>query len=409
MKKRILSLALVFALCLGLAVPAFAASTFSDVPSTFWAYNEIKEAVNKGITSGYSDGTFKPGSTVTNAHFAAFLARAFYASEVDLSNTRAWYSPYTDVLAAHDLLKGTYAAADLTAYVNQPISRYDMARLMYNVLMDKGVKMPSDSALKTAKNTIKDFLGIPAQYKDSVATCYAMGVLNGQSDGTFGGQNPMNRAQGCVVVCRLLDKIENNSSAETPVAPAEPVEPVEQESPSDFITSPDMLHNPVTKSGTLTNGKPVTEENVMEILEVIKQEYPGGTLYQPVGTWYSSSAIPGGRLHDGCNGWAAMCSDMIFGVGTANWPRVQEDPEYVRPGDIIKYLDENGNVAHYTIATSGIKSGYKGAKSFDTSDSSAGSNIVEWTSCATQSNGYNTYQNCKNVGCDWVVYTRYPD
>ena len=80
--KKIVVLILAAIMALSLTAPAMAAgSGFTDVPSTFWAYTEITEAVNKGITNGYTDGTFKPGNYVTNAHFAAFLARAFYADE----------------------------------------------------------------------------------------------------------------------------------------------------------------------------------------------------------------------------------------------------------------------------------------------------------------------------------------
>ena len=40
-----------------------------------------------------------------------------------------------------------------------------------------------------------------------MSTCYALGLLNGQKDGTFGGSNNVNRAQGCTVIFRLLDYI----------------------------------------------------------------------------------------------------------------------------------------------------------------------------------------------------------
>ena len=52
-----------------------------------------------------------------------------------------------------------------------------------------------------------DWAQIPAGYREAVAACYALGVLNGQSNGCFGGDNPMNRAQGCTVIARLLDQI----------------------------------------------------------------------------------------------------------------------------------------------------------------------------------------------------------
>jgi hypothetical protein len=52
--------------------------TFKDVPSTHWAHDYVKKLAASGITTGYSDGTFKPEDTVTRAQFAAFIHRALY-------------------------------------------------------------------------------------------------------------------------------------------------------------------------------------------------------------------------------------------------------------------------------------------------------------------------------------------
>ena len=52
-------------------------SPFSDVsPSSFFC-KYIKRLFELGITTGYSDGTYRPNNTVTRAQMAAFLARAF--------------------------------------------------------------------------------------------------------------------------------------------------------------------------------------------------------------------------------------------------------------------------------------------------------------------------------------------
>lgn len=381
MKKRILSLALVFALCLGLAVPAFAASTFSDVPSTFWAYNEIKEAVNKGITSGYSDGTFKPGSTVTNAHFAAFLARAFYSGEYADGSASPWYKPYTDTLRSHGVLDGTTVGSNFSANINQAINRYDMAQMMYNVLKDKNVETPDWQELDTAKNSIGDWENIPTGYRTAVCNCYALGVLNGQGDGSFGGRNLMNRAQGCVVVSRLNQYLSNAQ------------------------TKPDP------NAHVLTNGKEITEENVMELIAELKEKYPGGTLYQPVGTRYYSDAIPTQSSHDGCNGWAATASDYIFGKYSNNKVYIQTDHTKIRAGDIIDIRSiETGENVHYSFAASSIKPGVgPGAGSFDGADASRGVNIVDWTTAELTKDFANNEYYAESAGFYWSVYTRYPD
>ncbi len=46
---------------------------FKDLKSTDYAYKEIMYLVDKGVVSGYSDGTFKPNNSVKRGEFAKFL------------------------------------------------------------------------------------------------------------------------------------------------------------------------------------------------------------------------------------------------------------------------------------------------------------------------------------------------
>ena len=245
MKKRILTLMLALALSVGIAVPAAASTQFSDVPSTHWAYNEVIEAVNKGITNGYSDGTFKPGNSVTNAHFAAFLARAFYKGEYNDGNASPWYKPYIDVLSRHGILSGTTVGNDLAANINRPINRYDMAQMMYNILVDKEGRMPAEEELSFARTNMRDWAKVPAKYSDAVSVNYAVGTLQGQSDGNFGGLNLMNRAQGCVVISRLQEVFNEASGSQTsqekPYEEESQDEPVRAVVPSVKDFSPEYM------------------------------------------------------------------------------------------------------------------------------------------------------------------------
>jgi murein DD-endopeptidase MepM/ murein hydrolase activator NlpD len=48
--------------------------TFSDVPSSHWAYAYIETAVSRGIVGGYADGTYRPDALLTRAQLAKILA-----------------------------------------------------------------------------------------------------------------------------------------------------------------------------------------------------------------------------------------------------------------------------------------------------------------------------------------------
>lgn len=52
-------------------------TTFSDVPSNYWASPFIAELARRNIIAGFPDNTFKPEDPVTRAQFAAMLSKAF--------------------------------------------------------------------------------------------------------------------------------------------------------------------------------------------------------------------------------------------------------------------------------------------------------------------------------------------
>ena len=48
---------------------------FTDVTAEHWAYDYITQAADRGLISGYDDGTFRPGKPVTRAQFVTMLWR----------------------------------------------------------------------------------------------------------------------------------------------------------------------------------------------------------------------------------------------------------------------------------------------------------------------------------------------
>ena len=329
MRKRIVALLLALVLCMGISAPALASNQqFTDVPASFWAYTEIMSAAQKGITGGYADGTFKPGSSVTNAHFCAFLARAFYADEYVDGTKSPWYKVYTDVLDEHGILDRTTLSKDFDGNINKPINRYDMAQMMRHILDDKNAEMPTNEEMAAARNAIGDWDGVPAEYRGAVSLCYAMGVLNGQSDGNFGGNNLMNRGQGCVVVYRLTQKIETGSTEIEPSVPEKPEQP----------------STPSSGTQTLSNGKAVTEENVAALLEELKEKYPHKGYYDVSKSYYFAAMNANG--HD-CAALAFMVSDDIFGTEATLYSH--QNYESIKLGDIIEQKDENGNSVHWAV------------------------------------------------------------
>jgi|GEM_PF-2410373 len=70
-------------------------SKFKDVSTAHWAYNVIVEAHNKGIVTGYKDGTFKPNQSVSEAEFLSMLFRSY--QEVKPIPGETWHKPIYDL------------------------------------------------------------------------------------------------------------------------------------------------------------------------------------------------------------------------------------------------------------------------------------------------------------------------
>ncbi|MCM3629160.1 S-layer homology domain-containing protein [Paenibacillus glycanilyticus] len=68
----------------------------ADKPLSFtdtkghWAEAYINWAVQEGVVNGYSDGTFKPDSNVSEAEFLVMLLRAFHAQLPEITNKSSW-------------------------------------------------------------------------------------------------------------------------------------------------------------------------------------------------------------------------------------------------------------------------------------------------------------------------------
>ena len=332
--------------------------SFTDVPENHTFYAAVMDCAAKGIASGYDDGTFKPANSVTKAQFCVMLARAFYPLQVeDLSTDEnkavAWYNPSIMALRNAGVLTNVAFAdsTDNTIVMGQAIPRYQMAQLMTNIMSAKGFS--ATAAQKTeAQEKILDYENTYTGYQDAVANVYALGIITGYSDGAFHGHDIMNRGQGCVVIYRMAqytpttsEPVTSDTDGGTPIPPAP-----KPETPA----TPAQPETPTVQ--TLVNGKPITEDNVLALLDELKAKYPSDTNF---GAGYTNLDTTGdvykaiGRrisVRRGCGAWAALVSDYIFGQAGA--PMRKVDFKSARPGDILVSLRPDGTVKHVLAITS---------------------------------------------------------
>ncbi len=355
MKKK-LSLLLAFVLCLGLMPCAYADNNpFNDVAPGFWAYDDIMETYNDGVMTGTASGVFSPSGKLNMAQFVTVLTRAFYNNDV-VNSTRegAWPNQNYNAAEKHNLFAGlTRWGGDIE------VTREVMAQMMYNVMVDKSVVLPNDTEIQATINKIPDIAAVDDNYRTAVAVCYYWELLAGvDAQGTFAPKGVLNRAQTAVIYTRLK-KAVNVLGAGIPENPG---------TATPDTTAPGTAGNPgdtqnpqAAPSATLTNGMPVTEENVLALIEEYKNgtREPGEKAKAAGFTSYADTKPtqrydPYNPPYFGAIGSGTECAKFAFAFwddifGDAPYREVT-DPWQVRPGDLIHFP------SHWCIA---VQSAYQ--------------------------------------------------
>ncbi len=354
MKKRlILLLALVF--CLGL-VPFASAdnSPFSDVPSDHWAYDAVMETYNDGVMTGTATGVFSPSSKLSMNQFFTVLTRAFYNDDVVNSTWEgAWPNQNLDAAEKHNLFNGIVSWRG-----DMEVTREIMAQMMYNVMIDKGIVLPNAEELAGTISNIPDNSSVDDAFQTAVATCYYWDLLSGTDpSGSFSPKGLINRAQAAVIYTRLK-KAVNVLGAGIPENPGTATPDTTAPGTAD---NPGDTQNPqAAPSATLTNGMPVTVDNVLALIEEYKNGKEPGEKAKEAGFTSYADTKPTQRYdpynppYFGAIGSGTECAKFAFAFwddifGDAPYREVT-DPWQVRPGDLIHFP------SHWCIA---VQSAYQ--------------------------------------------------
>ncbi|CCX38737.1 s-layer domain-containing protein [Clostridium sp. CAG:1013] len=175
------------------------ADQFSDIDEGDWYYANVMRAVDLGILSGYSDGTFKPNNNITRRDFAIMLAQA-----LGHNNDEPAESPFKDV-ADND-----YGVSSIAYLYEQGITAGD----------DKGNFNPDSyitrqeaaiflarafDATGTSSETFTDDAKIASWAKEYVYACKASGLMNGDTNGTFRPTSTLTRAEAASAMVNAVD------------------------------------------------------------------------------------------------------------------------------------------------------------------------------------------------------------
>ncbi|MFA5385459.1 MAG: S-layer homology domain-containing protein [Eubacteriales bacterium] len=186
--------------------PAAAVKTeYPDVPSTHWAFKVIIELGEKGIITGYPDGSFKPDSSITRAEFIAVLGRALGWEEKpgnpafsDAAEIPDWAGGY--ILTAVDKsVIGGYE--DNTFRANRPITRLEIV-----IIIVRAIGL-GDGAAKTETLSFSDAAEIPDWAANDIAIAVNQGIATGKPGNVFAPNDNATRAEAATLIVRMLNKL----------------------------------------------------------------------------------------------------------------------------------------------------------------------------------------------------------
>ena len=178
--------------------PNYSLTDFRDIRN-HWAKEYIETALNRGIVSGYADGTFRPNAPVTRAEFAKMINRGLNLTKTtemlfsDLSVYNWYYGDVSKAVAA-GYMEGY---KDFTFRGEWNVSRQEAA-VVYHKLMPLYKK---DIEL----TRFSDDSEIALWAKESAMAVVDNGYMIGDELGRFRPEDPLTRAEACVSIVQFVN------------------------------------------------------------------------------------------------------------------------------------------------------------------------------------------------------------
>ena len=207
--------------------------SFSDLPSTHWAYKYIADLVNRKVFEGYPDHKFRPDRTISRAEFATIIVKAAglqpkkvnYSSFSDVKVTD-WSSPWIET--AKDYLTG-YRTAN-GEYIYNPTAPALREDITVAIVKLKGYDVARLANRSIIEAMFTDYEGISESAKDYVAIAVENGIVSGFPDETFRPQNSITRAEAAAMLWRAFmygndNKGVGGGDQTAPTTPAPVTEP----------------------------------------------------------------------------------------------------------------------------------------------------------------------------------------
>lgn len=183
---------------------------FTDVKPGSWYAADVSELASLGLVKGFTDGSFRPGKTISAAEFVTIVARC---AGVSAPSSGYWAAPYLSA----GLERGWYDWDEIPPTgekFNKPVTRELAAKILMRALLpDK------HGDYNTESSKIADFGELDGRYYESVLAAYSCGVLKGDEKGRMKPKSGLTRAEACAIIARALKITDGKPAEPTPDVP----------------------------------------------------------------------------------------------------------------------------------------------------------------------------------------------
>ena len=177
---------------------------FGDLNGFDWAKESINALYEKKIVSGKADGVFAPGDSIMREEFVKIIVGAFGIDGVsdknftDVSNG-AWFENYIKKAFGAGIISGEGE----TFGVGKPITREDMAKIIYGVIKYKNLSLNTGNTAE-----ISDISSVSDYASEAVKALYSANILKGNENGGFMPKSFATRAETAVIINRVLNYVK---------------------------------------------------------------------------------------------------------------------------------------------------------------------------------------------------------
>lgn len=182
---------------------------FQDIEEVPWAIKAIETLKDKGIIAGKAPEIFDPYASITREEFVKMivLAAGMEIADGEVAFTDvppgSWCRQYIKTACDTGLL---YGIGENQFGMGLPITRQDIAVIVYRMMNDLGVEMKADKA------DFKDADSIAEYAKEAVNFLSANKIINGTPEGNFEPANDATRAEATVILYRTINFMNGNLS-----------------------------------------------------------------------------------------------------------------------------------------------------------------------------------------------------